>query len=317
LVVLLFVPESPRWLIGQDRHEEALEVLAVVNGGGDITDPLVLIQYREIADTIAWEKTEGRQLTFKEAYSNSINRKRLIIAISFAAMVMLPGTNIITYYFGTMLEQAGITDATTQLEINIILTAWSLVIAVAASWWADKVGRKLLCCLSLTGGIIAFYLVGGLTAAYGNSSNKSGIYATIACIFLYNGTYSFGITPLTVLYPPEVLSFRIRGTGMGLYTMATKLCGLFVTMVFPFALDAIGWKTYIINASFDILMVLFVIFFWVETQGLTLEEVDIKFDGVKHSRIPDLEDIKSGKADFVIDGTPLEGQISHVVEKKE
>ncbi|CZR66416.1 related to hexose transporter protein [Phialocephala subalpina] len=313
MFVILFVPESPRWLIGQDRHEEALEVLAVVNAGGDVSDPTVLVQYREIADTIAWEKTEGRQLTFTEAYTNPANRKRLIIAISFSAMVMLPGTNIITYYFGTMLEQAGITNATTQLEINIILTAWSLVIAVVASFYADKVGRKLLCCLSLTGGIISFYLVGGLTAAYGTSSNKSGIYGTIACIFLYNGTYSFGITPLTVLYPPEVLSYRIRGTGMGLYTMSTKLCGLFVTMVFPFALDAIGWKTYIINASFDILMVLFVMFYWVETQGLTLEEVDVKFDGVKHSSVPDLEELKSGKVDIDIEGVPLEGHLSRTV----
>lgn len=84
--------------------------------------------------------------------------------------------------------------------------------------------------------------------------------------------------------------------------MSTKLCGLFVTMVFPFALDAIGWKTYIINASFDILMILFVIFYWVETKGLTLEEVDERFDGVKHSSVPDLEELKRGKVDLVIDG---------------
>lgn len=197
MLVLLFVPESPRWLIANDRHEEALELLAVVNSCGDTSDPLVLLQYREIADTIAWEKTEGQQLSFREAYRNPVNRKRLVIAISFSAMVMLPGTNIITYYFGTMLGQAGITDATTQLEINIILTAWSLVIAVVASFYADRVGRKMLCCLSLTGGIIAFYLVGGLTAAYGSSSNRSGIYGTIACIFLYNGSYSAGITPVS------------------------------------------------------------------------------------------------------------------------
>ena len=151
LFVLIFIPESPRWLIGKDRHEEALEVLAVVNSGGDKTDPVVLLQYREIADTIAWEKTEGNQLSFKEAYTNPANRKRLIIAISFSAMVMLPGTNIITYYFGTMLEQAGITSPATQLEINIILTAWSLVIGVMASFFADQVGRKLLCSLSLIG----------------------------------------------------------------------------------------------------------------------------------------------------------------------
>jgi hypothetical protein len=51
-------------------------------------------------------------------------------------------------------------------------------------------------------------------------------------------------------------------------------------MAMPYALNAIGWKTYIINASVDFLMLAGVILFWVETRGLTLEEVDKKFDGV-------------------------------------
>lgn len=178
----------------------------------------------------------------------------------------------------------------------------SFVIAVIASYFADNIGRKPLCILSLVGQVIAFYLVGGLTALYGSGTNTAGIYGTIAMIFIYNGTYSFGITPLTVLYPPEVLSYKIRATGMGLYTFTTKLCGLFVTMAFPFALDAIGWKTYIINASFDVLMVLFVALYWVETRGLTLEEVDERFDGVKHSAVPDLEDVKMGKVDLILEG---------------
>lgn len=112
MVVIFFVPESPRWLIAKDRHAEALEVLAIVNAGGDKTDPLVLLQYHEISDTIAFEKGPGRQLSLGQAVRRPANRKRLIIAVSFAGIVMLPGTNIVTYYFGTMLSQAGITDAT-------------------------------------------------------------------------------------------------------------------------------------------------------------------------------------------------------------
>ena len=86
-----------------------------------------------------------------------------------------------------MLEQSGIKDATTQLEINIILTAWSFVIAVTSSYFADRIGRKLICCLSLGGGVMSLYLLGDVTAAYGTSANTRGIYATIATIFLYNG----------------------------------------------------------------------------------------------------------------------------------
>ena len=102
---------------------------------------------------------------------------------------------------------------------------------------------------------------------------------------------------------------------MGLYTCLTKLCGLFVTMVFPFALKAIGWKTYIINASFDILMLLYVIFCWVETKGLTLEEVDIIFDGVKHSDVPDLEAVRRGKEDIALTGIEVTEHGVPIIQK--
>ncbi|KAK4942568.1 hypothetical protein LTR10_017697 [Elasticomyces elasticus] len=295
-VVLIFLPESPRWLIDQDRHDEALEVLAAVNAHGDKNDPVVLVQYREISDTIAFEKS--RQLSFLQSFTTEGNRRRLLITATFSIIVMLPGTNIITFYFGTMLSQAGIENPTTQLEINIILTSWTLVVSLLGAWFADSVGRKTLCAISLAGQIITFYILAGLTAVYGSSTDKSGIYGTIAIIFLYNAAYAYGVTPLTVLYPPEVLSYEVRGSGMGLYTFTTKLSGLLVTMAFPFALDAIGWKTYIINASADILMLVGVLWYWVETRGLTLEEVDKIFDGIKHSDVPDLKLVTNGEVEI-------------------
>ncbi|KAJ9616119.1 hypothetical protein H2204_014063 [Knufia peltigerae] len=320
--VLILLPESPRWLIDQDRHDEALEVLAAVNAHGDKESPIVLLQFREISDTIAYEKS--KELSFVESFTSKGNRKRLIITATFSIIVMLPGTNIITFYFGTMLEQAGIQDPTTQLEINIILTSWTLVISLLGAWFADSIGRRTLCAISLAGQIVTFYILAGLTAVYGTSTDKSGIYGTIALIFLYNAAYAYGITPLTVLYPPEVLSYEVRGTGMGLYTLTTKLCGLLVTMAFPFALDAIGWKTYVINASADILMLAGVLWYWVETRGLTLEEVDKIFDGIKHSDVPDLKAVADGEIElgsdvlkkYVVDGVKVDDKEEVVVSQK-
>ncbi|KIX92293.1 uncharacterized protein Z520_12039 [Fonsecaea multimorphosa CBS 102226] len=312
MIVLLFLPESPRFLIDHDRHDEALEVLAALNANGDKDSPVVLVQYREITDTIAWEKSQ--QLSWRQAFSTKANRKRIIITATFSIIVMLPGTNIITFYFGTMLSQAGITDPTTQLEINIILTSWTLVVSLVGAWYADSLGRKTLCVISLAGQIVTFFILAGLTAVYGNSTDKSGIYGTIAMIFLYNAAYAYGITPLTVLYPPEVLSYSLRSVGMGLYTLTTKLSGLLVTMAFPFALDAIGWKTYIINASADIVMMVGVIWYWVETRGLTLEEVDKVFDGIKHSDVPDLKAVTEGEVEV---GSELLKTVTSIVENQE
>lgn len=66
-------------------------------------------------------------------------------------------------------------------------------------------------------------------------------------------------------------------------------------MAFPYMMEAIGWKTYIVNASWNILMWLYIYFQWVETKVLTLEEIDVLFDGETHVHQDlDLEAVKSG-----------------------
>jgi hypothetical protein len=97
------------------------------------------------------------------------------------------------------------------------------------------------------------------------------------------GSYSFGFTPLAQVYPPEVLNYSIRSTGMGVYQFFVNGLGLMATMAFPFALAKIGWKTYMINGAWDVVQVVFIIVFWVETKGKTLEEIDEIFDSVKGS----------------------------------
>lgn len=95
ILVLLFIPESPRWLAYQDRYDDCLEVISVVNGL-PIDHDVVQLQYREVIDTIDFEKSSGATLGPKELLKNAGNRKRLFCAASVAPLVMLTGSNIIT-----------------------------------------------------------------------------------------------------------------------------------------------------------------------------------------------------------------------------
>lgn len=297
LAILPLLPESPRWLAYNDRPEETLMVLARINGTTP-DDVEVQVQFREIIDTMEYEKSKGSRLGLREVARTAPNRRRLMLALSVAPLTMLTGSNVITYYYGTMLDQVGITSSKTQMEINLVLSAWQFVIAVAGSLCAEKLGRRFLCLASLGACTLLFYLVGALTAVYGGSSETSGVYGTVAAVFLYLGAYSFGLTPLTAMYPPEVMSYNIRATGMAAFTLLAKASGIFVTMVFPYMFEALGWKTYMVNASWNVVFWIFVFFFWVETKGKTLEEIDVLFDGEKHSDAPDLSAISSEKTDI-------------------
>lgn len=123
------------------------------------------------------------------------------------------------------------------------------------------------------------------------SANRAGIFATVAAIFLFQGAYSFGWTPLLYLYPPEVLNYPIRAKGMGIFTFVLNSASLLCVFSFPFALESIGYKTYLANGIWDVLEVTFIWFYWVETSGKTLEEIDAVLDGIKHSEVPSLEDV--------------------------
>lgn len=294
IAILFFVPESPRWLAYQGRTEDALEVLAVAHAGGDTTDPVVVTEHREITETLNFEKEHG-SVSPLETLRTPGNRKRLLLCVSVAIFSMTMGNNVVTYYLGTMLNQAGVTDLNTQLKVNIIISAWSFLCSLAGTLYVDKLGRRWLAIISTTLGTTFLFLVGGFSALYGNGSNTSGSYATVAMMFLFMGAYSFGWTPLTMMYPVEVLNYSTRATGMGVYTFWVNGMGLMITFAFPYAFAAISWRMYMINSAFNVVTLAFVCLFWVETCGKSLEEIDLLIDGEKHSDVPDVLDVINGK----------------------
>jgi hypothetical protein len=133
-----------------------------------------------------------------------------------------------------------------------------------------------------------------LIVVYGSGETKASI-ATVAVIFLFCGVYSVAWTPLATSYPPEVLNYTCRASGMAAFSFTAWSAVVFISFVFPFALDRIGWKFYILNAAWDVFQVLLqcfelkqtiVIFlYYEETLGRTLEAIDEVFDGVRHTQV--------------------------------
>lgn len=116
IIVLPFIPESPRWLAYQGHFEGARMVVAQTNANGDEADPVVITVYKEIIDTLAWEKKEGRTMSPREIWKTPTARKRLLIGMSAGPFSCMAGNIIASYYLTTELDTAGITDTVEQLK---------------------------------------------------------------------------------------------------------------------------------------------------------------------------------------------------------
>lgn len=281
LVPLPFIPESPRWLIYQDRHEEARAMLVKWHGGGDPDSAIVAFEYEEICQTLAFEKTV-QKTDFKALFATRPNRWRMGCNIAVAVFCQLSGNNTITYYLGTVLNTAGITGVQTQLAINMGLSIWNLFCAVMGSLYIDKCGRRPGFLVSTTSMGLTLIVNSVLTKLYTGSDNASASAAIVFLIFFFYGWYSVMWTPLSYLYPIEVLSYSLRANGLAVFNGACYLAAFFNTYVIPYAMDWSGWGFYLIIAFWCFGEVVLMYLYFPETAKMTLEEIDKVFDGVRH-----------------------------------
>ena len=92
IIILPFVPESPRWLVNRGRHEDARLVLAQVTARGNIDDPEVVVAYREIVETLEWEKQQSTDMfSFKQLFKDKPTVRRLLIGISAGVFSTVAG----------------------------------------------------------------------------------------------------------------------------------------------------------------------------------------------------------------------------------
>lgn len=98
MVLILFFPESPRWLIAHDRREEALAIFAKYHGEGDENSPVVQLQYHEVIDNLHATKDDNPWWDFRELVNTRGARYRLYMVIGMSFFGQWSGNNVVSYF---------------------------------------------------------------------------------------------------------------------------------------------------------------------------------------------------------------------------
>jgi MFS family permease len=115
---LWWIPESPRWLINNDRESEALAILAKYHANGDEMNPTVQFEFLEIRDTLRLETHAKRSSSYLDFFRTRGNRYRFMLLIALGLFSQWSGNGLTSYYFSIVMDGIGITDPNTQFKIN-------------------------------------------------------------------------------------------------------------------------------------------------------------------------------------------------------
>ncbi|KAI0190367.1 general substrate transporter [Xylaria flabelliformis] len=282
LTFIFLVPESPRWLITKERHEEAYDILAKYHAEGDRESEFVKAEYAQLQTTISIE-LENSKKSMVDLIRTSGNRRRLLISTMLGLFTQWSGNTLISYYLGDILEAIGQTSSVFKQKINVAIASWNLVSGVIASLLVKRFRRRVMY-LACTCSLLLVYISWTITMKYAIDGKNSGNPNTAAgravlfFIFAYSPCYNLGYNALTYTYMVEIWPYAERSRGIAYFQLWGRLAGFFTTFVNPIGLQNAGWRYLISYVVFLAYEITFVYFFFPETFGRTLEELAFLFE---------------------------------------
>ncbi|KDQ15950.1 hypothetical protein BOTBODRAFT_130708 [Botryobasidium botryosum FD-172 SS1] len=280
VLLIWFVPESPRWLISKGKDTEAIRILAKYHANGNELDPLVQFEYNEIREAMAIEREIARESTYLSLLSTPGNRRRMRI---ICALGLFSQWRLVSYYINIVLEDLGVTSTSVKQLINACLQVWNMIVAIGAAFLVDRVGRRTLFLISNSGMLITFVAWTICTALYTNLANTAAANTSIALIFIFFAFYDIAYSPLLVAYTIEVLPYQIRAKGFAVMNFTVCITLVFNQYVNPIALERLEWKYYLVYCCWLVFEFIFIYFFLWETRGRTLEQTAAIFDGEEYA----------------------------------
>ncbi|OQO06602.1 hypothetical protein B0A48_08387 [Cryoendolithus antarcticus] len=276
---LILSPQSPRWLMSVDRHEEARVMLEKWHAGGDKDSLLVNYEMIEISETIRIEREAHSSASYAEMFKTPGMRHRLWITLTVAVFAQWAGNGVVSYYLSLVLDTVGVTSVTDQTLIAVGINIWNLIFSVTAAFMVDRLGRRFLFLASSAIMFVGFVTVTGLSGSFAATGNAATGIAVIPFLFVFFAGYDIALTPLIISYTCEICPYRLRSRGLTVALVTTVIAIFFNTFVNPIALEAIGWKYYFVFLIVIVTMAITVYFTYPETRGHTLEQMAVVFEG--------------------------------------
>ncbi|MBN8235821.1 sugar porter family MFS transporter [Halobacillus kuroshimensis] len=260
-VGVMFMPESPKWLLKQNREKEARKVMGLTRDEKEIEKEMEQMKKIEAEKEGTWDVLKAKWV-----------RPMLLVGSGIAIFQQLIGINAVIYYAPTIFTEAGLADSASILGtvgigvLNVLMT----LVAIAT---IDKLGRKKLLLIGNAGMVTSLAVL----AAILFTAELTTAIAWLTVVFLGLFIIFFSATwgPVVWVMLPELFPTKARGAATGFTTLLLSAANLVVSLFFPILLGAIGtaW-VFVLFAVIGILAFLFVYTYVPETKGRSLEEIE-------------------------------------------
>jgi len=261
---MIFLPESPRWLLRSGQRENARATLARVRGTTDVDK-----EFLEIEQGLAHAEEKGR---LSDLFEPSL-RPALVVGIGLAIFQQIVGINTVIYYAPVIIQSAGISSASGAILATAGIGLVNVLMTLVAMRLIDRAGRKPLLLTGIAGMVVAL----GLLGLFFRVANHSGALAWLAVISMMGYVASFAISlgPIFWLLISEIYPLKIRNSAEGVAATFNWGSNLVIALTFLTLVERLGpsWTFWLYGIS-AVAAWIFSYYFVPETKGRTLEEIE-------------------------------------------
>ncbi|KAF7717689.1 MFS-type Sugar/inositol transporter [Penicillium ucsense] len=277
LVGMLFMPESPRYLMHKERELEAYAVWKKIRGFNDFEAKEEFLGMRQAVTAEAEEQKQTKKYPWMDFFTDPRARRAIIYANIMIVLGQLTGVNAIMYYMSTLMKNIGFDDKKS-VFMSLVGGGALLIGTIPACLYMERFGRRYWANVMLPGFFIGLVLVGaGYTIDYNKyPAAAEGVYLT--GIILYMGFFG-SYACLTWVIPSEVFPTYLRSYGMTTADANLFLMSFIVTYNFSRMMDAMTRIGLTLGFYGGIAVIgwFYQVIFMPETKNKSLEEIDELF----------------------------------------